>query len=468
MRFRYTLLLIFGAAFAISTAWIAGADSQMSNPYETVSRAEFAKIITENTGLKKVYKDATQPERSITLAEAAAVFVKAFHIPLPRHSELVYRYRKISDEGEQFIIEQPKWYKGPIIALGREHAIPPSFVDIHDYVTRGELAEMIYRLQEEVKDRPYREFSSYVDFREGIAGGSGLYMEKWINTPFVKLFGDFREYSFKDSFLPQNYMEQFLQPATYYIDDAEYDDLNTGDQCKQFVTDSVSVTTHGKNSKIELRGRSAGFCKVIEENLPYDDRCALKQANTGCQCSSAGSSGERCNLMEQSPYVFTFIKNGSRIGFEGGETDRIRIRRQPMEKLPFEFGTNGPFYDHTRVETKGPLEVKKMNDGRELFLYRTPWRPIFNDLRGVPFLAIEKDLSDGSAFHKTYYAPEHNKNPYGKGTASYEQCLKDPLSPLRNVNYQFCIKKDGKNLVIASYLELGDRMTFWIDEHFKR
>lgn len=473
MRFKHTLFLTFSGVFAASVAVAifvhaaSFADAPILHPYEPVSRKEFAKIIMKNTGLKKVYKDKTHPERPIILAEAAAVLVKAFNIKLPRRSELVYTYRKISDDGEQLITEQPKWYKGPIIALGREHAIPPSFVDLRDYVTRSELAEMIYRLKEGVKDREYREFSSTFDFREGIYGGAGLYTEEWMTTTFVRFFGDFRKASFEDSFFPKNYVEQFLQPATYHIDDAEYYDGGFDDQCKQFVTDSVSVTTQGENSKIELRGRSAGFCKAIEKDIPYDDRCAFPQAETGCKCS-VGPSGERCNVMGHSPYLLTFIKKGSRVHFEDGETNRIRIRRQPMEKLPFEFGTNGPFYDHTRVETKGPLEVKKMPDGRELFIYKTPWRTIFNDLRGVPFLAIEKDLPDGSVFHKTYYAPEHNRNPYGKGTASYEQCLKDPLSPLKNVIYQFCIKKDGKNLVIASYLELGDRVTLWIDEHFKR
>jgi len=50
------------------------------------------------------------------------------------------------------------WYKHPIDFLAMHKAIPTSVTSISQYITRGEMAEMVYRLQTKNASKPSRTF----------------------------------------------------------------------------------------------------------------------------------------------------------------------------------------------------------------------------------------------------------------------------------------------------------------------
>src|SRR3989338_1627500 len=145
--------------------FIKGYDDGGFHPDEKINRAEFTKIVvgavfssseieecTESSfsdvpegqwftsyicmatakSIVKGYEDGTfKPTQTITFAEAAKIITKTF---------------SISSE------EDNPWYKPFIIALEVRRASPPSVVAVDAPITRGEMAEMIFRLRENFVD----------------------------------------------------------------------------------------------------------------------------------------------------------------------------------------------------------------------------------------------------------------------------------------------------------------------------
>jgi len=141
----------------------------------------FAKYIcvANQNGIIQGYPDGTfKPAQNISFVEAAKIIVTTFN------------YEVNSD---------PIWYKPFVERLGDESAIPSTIGDFEKEVTRGEMAEMIYRLKAGIKNKTsmlYRNGKLYLDsvtkpaskreFCGGIAGilcAEGLICEGVGNYP---------------------------------------------------------------------------------------------------------------------------------------------------------------------------------------------------------------------------------------------------------------------------------------------
>ncbi len=131
-------------------------------PQQTINRAEFAKILmgavadaeerrgcteapftdadpaawyapflcmAERHGIMTGYPDGTvRPARPISFVEAAAVISRALALPAPP-----------APDGEP-------WYRRPVEALAVKQAVPPDIASFDALLTRGQMADILYRL----------------------------------------------------------------------------------------------------------------------------------------------------------------------------------------------------------------------------------------------------------------------------------------------------------------------------------
>ncbi len=76
---------------------------------------------------------------------------------------------KILDKALDFTgAEGAVWYEAYVRALADRQAIPLSITRLDQYITRGELAEMIYRLRAVVTDKPSRTYESFLQTRDDV------------------------------------------------------------------------------------------------------------------------------------------------------------------------------------------------------------------------------------------------------------------------------------------------------------
>jgi len=110
--------------------------SKGSDCFPDVLKEWFAKYICE-AKLKNIiggYPDGTfRPDQDISFVEAAKIIV------------LTLGYEVGADD---------VWFKPFVDALAERNAIPLSITDFNQYITRGEMAEMIYRLKADITDKP--------------------------------------------------------------------------------------------------------------------------------------------------------------------------------------------------------------------------------------------------------------------------------------------------------------------------
>lgn len=105
--------------------------------FPDVNKEWFAKYIctAEKEGIIEGYPDGTfKPERPINFAEASKILSLAYGQGIDEYS--------------------PDWYEPFVRALESSKAIPLSIEQLEQQVNRGEMAEMMWRLKEEKKDRP--------------------------------------------------------------------------------------------------------------------------------------------------------------------------------------------------------------------------------------------------------------------------------------------------------------------------
>lgn len=114
-----------------------------SNCFPDVSTQWFAPFIcyAKSQNIIGGYPDGTfKPEQNISFAEAAKIIVFGFRYNIPSY------------EGE--------WYKPFVTILGDNKAIPTSINAFDKKITRGEMAEMIYRLKAVITNKPSQTFGS--------------------------------------------------------------------------------------------------------------------------------------------------------------------------------------------------------------------------------------------------------------------------------------------------------------------
>lgn len=354
-----------------------------------------------------------RPAAPVTLAEAAAILTAAFDLEVPQYTPF-----------------PGTWYQSYLLALEMQNAIPISFWTPADIVTRIEALEMISRLADGMTAKPSMTFEA-------------LHLQRthYRAVDFLRLEGDFKK-PLAGSFLTPKILAFFQEPGTYYITDIDHAEQDDQNYCHNYYTQSgtrgnVTLETQGDNATITIEALSTDYC----------------------------------NIGQAKPYTISLEKKGNELFVKGAENNRIRIERAPIEKICRQFADGCPagFYDYTKVETTGTLNTVTTN-GEVWNVYTTAWKPIFSDLRGVPFIQAEEDFGDGKQFKKIYEAPNHNRNGWGRGILSYEECLTDTVasSLARGYSYHFCIKRAGNFFIVASQKELGDKATFWIDENFRR
>lgn len=78
-----------------------------------------------------------RPSRPVTFVEAAKIISRVFSVSM--------------DSGN---IEDPRWYFVYVNSLSEKNAIPKSVRSLRQSITRGEIAEMIYRLKTDTTSRP--------------------------------------------------------------------------------------------------------------------------------------------------------------------------------------------------------------------------------------------------------------------------------------------------------------------------
>lgn len=390
-----------------------------------MTRLEFAKLL----GVKKI----ARPRDDVLLSEAAVLLAKKFKLDLEKPSA------------------QDPWYRPYLYALEEKRALPVSFWTPSDRVARAEAADMIARLGEKDTSQDSLLFSDLADANV-----------PYRSVEFLRLQGDFSK-PVDGRMIPNKVIELFREPGTYNIFDMDYDDENApNSSCRRYYTQSgkrgsVSVISEGDKISVRIEALSTDFCE-----FPYED-----MEPGECPPDAVYGDDPRCNIGVPKPYTLVLEKRGKELTVRGAESGRIRITRAPIEPICREWAADCPagYYEPTRVVTSGALSKKNAADGAAWNLYTTAWKPIFGDLRGLHYAAF-----DSAGMRIIYEAPEHNKDAWGHGSASFDACMGDPVGSSSSLGYDFnfCIKREGNSLVVASQMELGTSATFWIDTHYRR
>ena len=112
-------------------------ESDAANCFPDVTNQWFARYVcaAKEEGIVAGYPDGTfGPEKQITFVEASKMLSLAFK-------------QQISTQGSE-------WYEGYALALESSKAIPPTVARLDAPLSRGEMAEMMWRLSEEKTDQP--------------------------------------------------------------------------------------------------------------------------------------------------------------------------------------------------------------------------------------------------------------------------------------------------------------------------
>ena len=113
------------------------------NCFPDVHEEWFAKYIctAKREGIINGYRDGFfRPYNDISFAEAAKIIERGFDVPVEKGGV--------------------EWFAPFVEDLSRQRAIPTSITSIHQRITRGEMAEMIWRLLEGVQEKPFAEYEN--------------------------------------------------------------------------------------------------------------------------------------------------------------------------------------------------------------------------------------------------------------------------------------------------------------------
>lgn len=155
-------------------AIVSGYADHTFKPEQTINRAEFVKIlvgaITETSlenPTKNCFSDVPVSEwfaSFVCYAKAENIidgysdgrFLPAQEINLAEAAKILVN--SLGLEIDETIPTEP-WYRPFIETLQNGNYIPASFSSLNQKVKRGEMAEMIWRIKEEINDKPAKEFS---------------------------------------------------------------------------------------------------------------------------------------------------------------------------------------------------------------------------------------------------------------------------------------------------------------------
>lgn len=115
-------------------------NKQAANCFPDVQTEWFAKYVcsAKKAGIISGYPDGTfKPGQSISFAEASKITALAYEVPTNTYET---------------------WYKGYVKALEDAKAIPPSIASMGAFINRGEMAEIIWRVKNEVIDQESTSF----------------------------------------------------------------------------------------------------------------------------------------------------------------------------------------------------------------------------------------------------------------------------------------------------------------------
>lgn len=131
-------------------------------PSSRINRAEFLKIILESRGGEFEGEDCFPDVRDEWFAKYVCTAVEEGIVegyPNGRFSpekaiNFVEAAKIVSLAYEQDIESYPDWYEGFVRALEGSKAIPLSIEELEQRITRGEMAEIMWRLRNDVSDQP--------------------------------------------------------------------------------------------------------------------------------------------------------------------------------------------------------------------------------------------------------------------------------------------------------------------------
>lgn len=174
-------------AYLKNTGMVHGHPDGTYRPDDTINRAEFTKIVTAATnsqatidaclnniqilfsdtplnawfapyvctafrsGAVTGYPDQSfRPANPVNMAEAAKILVMIFEVPFVSHDDpRLVDYRKYTGDLDQK--KNPYWWQYYIVTLQDEGILPSSYRGPAESVTRGEMAEMIFRIQTRIE-----------------------------------------------------------------------------------------------------------------------------------------------------------------------------------------------------------------------------------------------------------------------------------------------------------------------------
>lgn len=165
-------------------------------PGNTITRAEFLKILIEVSGYEpegeNCFKDVKTQWFAPYVCKAASLgFVEGYDgeyfdpardINLAEASKMIAEVLNIETDDTKSDV----WYHKYISALGNKGAIPSEISSFDQKISRGEMAEMIWRLKENVT---YKDSVGYLDLKDGVQlAGIGGDLKRFASC------GDLKEY----------------------------------------------------------------------------------------------------------------------------------------------------------------------------------------------------------------------------------------------------------------------------------
>ncbi len=135
--------MLIASYFAGTTG--PGPEECLQDPviFHDVRREWFAAYVcvAKSQGIVQGYPDGTfRPSARINFSESAKILTLVFEVPLTEQGAVM------------------PWFAGYVVALDARNAIPLSITSFDQSITRGEMAEMIWRLRAGVTNRPSRTY----------------------------------------------------------------------------------------------------------------------------------------------------------------------------------------------------------------------------------------------------------------------------------------------------------------------